>query len=353
MKPTLTLFFSFFFAFSAFAQTDSLRKLTYSAYGELYYGYDFSKPDNHEKSGFLYNHKRHNEVNANLLLLKATYNTVTTRANLATMVGNYAQYNLSAEPNWAQFVYEANVGVKLSKKSNLWLDAGIMPSHIGFESAISADCWTLSRSLVAENSPYYESGAKLTYTNPRGNLVLSGLLLNGWQRIRRPDGVNRPSFGMQVNYKPSARLTLNYSNFLGSDAPDFTNTFRAFHNFYAIFEGAKKWSWIAGLDVGTQTSQATDLATWYSPVVIVRYTVNERVRMALRGEYYQDKDQVIVATGDSRGFRISGISTNFDYKLSENAAWRLEAKWFGAQTNVFGPNEKQNVSLMTNLTFRI
>jgi hypothetical protein len=34
-------------------------------------------------------------------------------------------------------VYEANVGGKfLVAKHNLWIDAGIMPSHIGFESAI-------------------------------------------------------------------------------------------------------------------------------------------------------------------------------------------------------------------------
>ena len=81
------------------------------------------------------------------------------------MLGNYAQYNLSAETNWAQFIYNANIGIKLSKKNNLWLDAGLMPSHIGAESAISDDCWSLTRSLSAENSPYYETGIKLNYTS--------------------------------------------------------------------------------------------------------------------------------------------------------------------------------------------
>jgi hypothetical protein len=81
------------------------------------------------------------------------------------MIGNYAQYNLLTEPTWAQFIYEANVGFKISRKQNVWLDAGIMPSHIGFESAVSADCWTLTRSILAENSPYYETGVKISYTN--------------------------------------------------------------------------------------------------------------------------------------------------------------------------------------------
>ena len=145
------LFFIILISLQAFSQNDSLKKLNFSAYGELYYSYDFSNPQNHEKSNFLYNHKRHNELNSNLLLLKANYLDKNYRANLGLMTGNYAQYNLSSEPNWAQFIYEANVGIKISKEYNLWLDAGILPSHIGFESAISADCWTLTRSLLAEN----------------------------------------------------------------------------------------------------------------------------------------------------------------------------------------------------------
>jgi hypothetical protein len=159
------LLFLLLIALKIYSQNDSLKKLNFSAYGELYYSYDFSNPYNHEKSNFLYNDKRHNELNANLILLKANYLDKNYRANLGLMAGNYAQYNLSSEPNWAQFIYEANVSVRISKKYSLWLDAGILPSHIGFESAISADCWTLTRSLLAENSPYYETGIKLGYTS--------------------------------------------------------------------------------------------------------------------------------------------------------------------------------------------
>jgi Putative beta-barrel porin-2, OmpL-like. bbp2 len=87
-----------------FAQNDTLKKLTFSAYAEIYYSYDFANPSNHEKSNFIYNHKRHNEISANLLLAKANYTDNNIRANLGVMAGNYPQYNLSAEPTWAQFV---------------------------------------------------------------------------------------------------------------------------------------------------------------------------------------------------------------------------------------------------------
>ena len=99
-----------------FAQTDTLKKITFSGYSEIYYSFDFSNPSNHEKPNFLYNHKRHNELNANLILVKANYFDTNYRATVGLMAGNYAQYNLSSEPNWAQIVYEANIGLKLSKK---------------------------------------------------------------------------------------------------------------------------------------------------------------------------------------------------------------------------------------------
>ena len=123
-----------------YGQNDSTKKITYGAYGELHYNYDFSNPGNHEIPNFLYNHKRYIELNANLLLLKANYSDKKNRANIGFMAGNYSQYNLSAELTWAQFIYEVNIGLKSSNKTNIWIDAGILPSHIGFESAISADC---------------------------------------------------------------------------------------------------------------------------------------------------------------------------------------------------------------------
>ena len=42
---------------SVYAQNDSLKNLTFNAYTELYYSYDFAKPVNHEKPDFIYNHR--------------------------------------------------------------------------------------------------------------------------------------------------------------------------------------------------------------------------------------------------------------------------------------------------------
>ncbi|PIQ20280.1 MAG: hypothetical protein COW65_15905 [Cytophagales bacterium CG18_big_fil_WC_8_21_14_2_50_42_9] len=144
-------------ASAALAQSDSAStaSLTFSGFADVYYGYDFNKPQTHERPGFLYNHNRHNEFNVNLAFLKATYNAEKVRGNLALMAGTYAQYNLAAEQDLLRNIFEVNAGVRLADK--LWLDAGIFSSHIGVESAVSKDNLTLTRSQVDVRIGYIET----------------------------------------------------------------------------------------------------------------------------------------------------------------------------------------------------
>jgi hypothetical protein len=335
------------------AKAQPQTNLSIGAYGEIYYSYDFSRPTNNEKPDFLCNHKRHNEVNANLLLVKGKYESKLIRGNLGIMAGNYPQYNLKSEPAWAQFIYEANLGVRLSAKQNLWLDAGILPSHIGFEGAISADCWTLTRSIVAENSPYYSAGIRLSHTTKNEKLYLSAWLLNGWQRIQRPDGIQRPSFGLQATYRPNERWTVNYSNFLGTALPDSLRSFRQYHNFYLIYLYGN-WGITAGLDIGYESIRSlSKKGTWFSPVLIVRREINSKTRMALRGEYYGDRNQIIIATGTQNGFQTGGLSLNFDRDISNLVRFRLEGKTYDARDPIFREERRRNYSITANMTLRI
>ncbi len=341
------------FNHALYAQYDTTdKKITFSAFGELYYSYDFSKPLNHEKPDFIYNHKRHNEINLNLIMANASYIENTYRANLGIMFGNYAQYNLSSEPNWAQFIYEANIGVKVSKNKNLWLDAGIMPSHIGFESAISSECWNLSRSILAENSPYYETALRLSYTSDNEKIYTSALVLNGWQKISKPDYINKPSFGANFSYYPSGKLSFNYSNFLGYDKPDSLNAFRHFHNFYLKYEPTKRFGIIAGFDIGSERTISNNNLTWFSPVIITRYKVCNKTFIALRAEYYHDPKQVIIYTNSPNGFKTLGLSSNIDYNIKENIKIRFEGKIYHSMDQIFPEFMNRNYSLTTNMAFR-
>jgi len=330
------------------------RPLTFSGYIETYYSYDFGNPDNHLRPGFVYSHNKHNELNLNLGLAKVNYAKDNVRGNLAIMVGTYPQYNLAGEQDLLKNVYEANVGVKISSKHNLWIDAGIMPSHIGFESAIGKDCQTLTRSILAENSPYYEAGVKVGYTSASEKWYLAAMYLNGWQRIRKIDGNQTPAFGTQVTYKPNAKTVLNWSTYAGNEQPDTIRKWRYFNNFYGQFKVTEKVNLTAGLDIGLQQEfrGSSDYEVWYSPVFIAQFKPTEKIRLAGRVEYYQDQSGVIIATGTANGFKTTGFSANFDYLPASNVMFRIEARTLNSKDEIFLRNDNpsnNNVFITTAL----
>jgi len=308
-----------------------------SVYVEAYHSYDFNKPVYNTRPAFFYSHNRHNEFNLNLGLLKGSYQAGRARVNLSLGAGTYMNANYAAETGVLKNIYEANAGVKISKKKNLWIDAGIFASHIGFESAIAKDCWVLTRSILAENSPYFESGAKITYTSDNNKWVVSGLLLNGWQRIKRVEGNSAMSYGTQLQYKPSSGVLINYSTFIGTDKPDSARQWRCFQNLYGIFNVTGKVGIITGVDIGSEQKAkgSSHMYTWYSPVLILKYVINVNWAVAARGEYYRDRNNVIIAGGTSNGFGASAFSFNLDYAPVNNALIRIEARTLKSKYNVF------------------
>lgn len=335
-KSFLQLFF--IGSLTAKAQHDSTRNpLTVSAYVETYYSYDFGKPSNGNRPGFAYSHNRHNEFNVNLGLVKAAYQKNYVRANLALAAGTYMNANYAAEPGVLKNMYEANAGVKISKKNNLWIDAGVFASHIGFESAVGKDCWTLTRSILADNSPYYESGAKISYTSANEKWFISGLVLNGWQRIQRVEANSTIAVGHQLTFKPTSKITLNSSSFIGNDKPDSSRQMRYFHNFYGSFQLTDQLAVTTGFDIGAEQKAkgSSSYNKWYAPVVIVKISPDTKNSIAVRAEYYSDANGVIISTGTPNGFKTWGYSLNYDRSIGSNMLWRIEGRGFSAKDKTF------------------
>jgi hypothetical protein len=356
MKKYTLFFFALWITEFTIAQDEQKKTLpfTVSGYLETYYVYDFNKPENSNRPGFIYSFNRHNEVNLNLGFIRGAYTTDNVRANLTVMTGTYANANLAAEPGVLKNIYETNAGVKISATKNLWVDAGIFASHIGFESAIGKDCWNLTRSISADNTPYYEAGVKISYTSGNEKWFLSGMLLNGWQRIQRVEGNSLPSFGTQITFKPTSSITLNSSSFIGTDTPDSARQMRYFHNLYGIFQVSPNVGLTVGADYGVQQKkpETTSIEPWMSLVIITRFALTDKIAVAVRGEYYKDKTGVIIKTGTPNGFKTTGISANFDYKVMPNALWRVEIRSLTSKDEIFTKKNdptKNNTFMSTSL----
>lgn len=345
----IVLVFLFFISSRIFGQEIKSSPITISGYAEAYYNYDFSRPDNHLIAPFIYSNNHTDKVSLNLGLIKAAFVTENIRANFALAAGTYVNSNYTAEHQFVKNIYEANIGIKLSSKSNLWLDAGILPSHIGWESAVGENNWTLSRSIAADNSPYFETGARLSYTTKDKKWYLSALILNGWQRIKREKGNSSPSFGTQAIYKPDSLITLNSSSFLGYDKPDSIHRMRYFHDLYGIFQLTKRFAATVGFDIGAEQKAegSSQFDTWYTPVMIIRCTITPKTAIAVRAEYYADKNGVIIAPRTQNGFKTWGYSANFDYNINRHLLWRVEIRNLHSEDAIFATT---NQGLTANST---
>lgn len=351
MKKKVALLVLLCYYLQSSSQSDSVGpEIKWSCYLETYFSYDEGEPQLKQRPSYIYSYNRNNEVAINLGFVKAAISHAKYRGNFALMTGTYANANLANEPGLLRAIFEANLGFRLSKNQQLWLDMGVMPSHIGFESAIGKDCWTLTRSLVADNSPYFETGAKLNYTSGNKKWYVAALLLNGWQRIAMPEGYNQPAFGHQLIFKPNQRIVISSNSFLGTALPDSMKQNRIYHNLYAIVELSKQLGVILGVDNGWQESaiNRSEIETWFSPVVIVKYSPFKKLAVAARAEYYGDSKQIVISTTTANGFQTFGYSLNCDYSIADNFVVRLEARRLTSKDAVF---IKRGIATKNNLSF--
>lgn len=324
------------------AQETKKAEIQLSGFAEVYYQYDFNNPINNSRPAFIYSHNRNNEFNINLAFVKASYKNDLLRSNIALATGTYMNANYADEPDLLKNIYEANLGFKISKSKNLWVDIGVFPSHIGFESAMVSENWTLTRSLAAENSPYFETGAKISYTSANGKWLLSALVLNGWQRIQRVNGNSTPAIGHQLSFTPHEKLTINSSSFIGNDKPDSLRCMRYFHNLYAIYKINEQTAIRAGFDIGAEQKNkgSRQHFFWYTPVLIAKHNISNRWSIAARTEFYRDKYNVKIATGLSNGLSTFGYSINSDLKILDNLLWRTEIRQLNNKNELFANRGK-------------
>ena len=334
-----------------------ITDLSISAFMDIFNVYDFNKPQTITRHDFLYNHNRHNEFNINLALLKFDLQNSKYRASFGLQTGTYVNDNMAAEPSVLKSIFEANIGISLNKKNNLWVDAGVLPSHIGFESAISMDNFTLTRSLLAENSPFFLTGVSLSFY-PNDKFEVKALIVNGWQRIQRLEGNSLPSFGTQVKYNTINGGSLNWSTLIGTDDNDVNRRMRYFNNLYLQFQVSNVFEFITGVDFGfqQQAKESSQYDLWFSPIFIGQFKLNKKWKSTIRVEYFQDKESVITTDQSQSGLQLTGASINIDYSPSKNVICRLEGRWLNNKNGFLGSimnPSRDNYILATSISLKL
>ena len=303
----------------------------FSGYTEIYFAQDQHNWNDHQRPDFLYSHTSTNHAALNAAVLDFKYSSERIKTQLSLVEGTYANKVTSAEPIGFGALYVGNISYKLSARENFWLQAGVIPSHIGLESAIGFSNLSLSRSLAAENSPYYESGLALQYTSKNNKLFGSLLALNGWQTMTLRAQQSRPDFGSQLQYKPTSKITLNHSTYFGEVAVLDSSQTRFFQNFYAQVQLKDKWTVQLQADYGMQETGNNGLdKSWMTGFVGISYELNEKLHPVGRAEMLRDKNNLVIAGVNND---LWGYSFNINYLLAEHLMFRAE--WRNITSNSY------------------
>jgi hypothetical protein len=319
---------------------DTAIRVAFGGFVDTYYAYDIGRPPTLDRSfadgaTFTTQPARHNEFNVNLAYVEAILSGGRLRGRLALQAGTSVQSNYAGEPTvgsisgptLARHLQEAFAGYQLAP--SLWVDAGIFYSHMGLESWASKDNLTYTRSLTAEYSPYYSSGARAVWqASPR--LAAHLHVVNGWQNISETN--SGKGAGLRFDFTPAAATTVSYYNFFNEEA---AGRLRAF-NGVGVRWTSGATTLLGQFDVGSlEGAGDDDPSSWSGYTLIARRQLTPTVGVAGRFEGYDDEDQVNIATGGPDPFRGTGASLGIDVAPAPRLLWRTEARGFFARDEIF------------------
>jgi hypothetical protein len=207
----------------------------------------------------------------------------------------------------------ANVSYLASVGNGLNVTAGLFNSYIGYESFYSRNNSNYTRSYMPDNSPYFMFGLGATYPVNQSWQV-GFYVINGYNYLSHIN--NLPSYGLQVQWKPTSHLTVTESLYYG---PDQSNTAIEFWRFFS--ESIVEWkdgplTLALAYDIGTENAaeQIDHPRTfWTAGALIAHWNVSGPWSVALRPEFYWDPNGRI--TGAEQF--IKAVTTTLEYK------WRL------------------------------
>ncbi|MFO0675566.1 MAG: outer membrane beta-barrel protein [Polyangiaceae bacterium] len=299
---------------------------------------------------------RHNELSLNMASvgIELPPNAIDSRAG--GPVGQFAlQYGSMGETNFGQDrslgrgfyltkaaflpIRTASAGWHFHALHGINLEVGIFPSYIALESYVPQENWNYLHPFVSDFTPYYFSGIRAqAYTSERTKLEL--WVVNGWQTFGQwHEG---RAGGALLNVRPSDRLSLTSTVYVGQEAPFDAKSVRAYTDNYAQWLYWKKDSGFvrrlalcAVADVGYEyRSDGTPDGWRFGSSLTHRIEFPAHVGFTVRGDVYYDPSQTLVTSFPVESpytrpfaadpFLGGGVTTTLDYWPSPWLLTRLE-----------------------------
>jgi hypothetical protein len=319
-------------------------RFTLGGWVDIYWAYDTNRPPSGDNfiSGEGTTAKKHNQFSLNLAAIELLA-TDPVIVHLVLNLGTATDVLHNAEPRgdylgpdaW-RYIQQAYLGYKIPVGHGLTVEAGIFPSHVGYETFNSKDNWNYTRSWMAENSPYYQAGLRVSYPFTE-RLSAQLLLLNGWGVVGEDNGWK--TLGAQIVYaRPRFSLALN--TIMGAEQPG-RSEWRFFFDGIATVNAARWLQLAATVDWGFEQRPAEALAHFWGAAAYARFAPRPWLGLALRGEVYHD------GLGASVARTLTGVvqtleegTLTLEFRLKERLFVKVEGRYDHSDQPVFDGNRR-------------
>jgi len=197
------------------------------------------------------------------------------------------------------------------KTGDFHLEAGVLPSLVGRESFVSTDNWTYTRAMIADATPYYMAGARVSY-RATPTLTLNATVFNGWETYG--DKNTGKSGQLRFAWTPSDKLSIESSTLVGQEQVPVegqTKPLRVFEDLVVAYQLHERVHLALEAWVGTErnyriedplkgTAKDASILTnplYYGGALWAKWAFGDTVYLAGRAEALSDDAGVITGIG--------------------------------------------------------
>jgi len=330
---------------------DQLKELLgMSIYLQGGYAFNFRNPDSQENDLRLFDHKA-NSFTLDLVQIQFMKD--------APLGGVGYKLKLSAGET-AKFIHSRGLGIKDGQAPSdtdvfdlteaylqynapvgkgLKFTLGKFTTFVGAEVIEARDSPNYSRSFLYNYAtPFTHTGLIMSY--PFSDAFTANLyLLNGWDNT--DDNNTGKTFGLSLAVTPIEQLAMNFNFIYGPEQKNNNANNRFLFDWVGTIKPIKNLSIILNADYASEDKDpragGVD-SKWYGIAGIAKYDFSDRFSLALRGEYFDDRDGARTGTAQV----LKEITLTLEFKLTKGLVLRPEYRHDWSDSNTFNSGKDKN-----------
>ncbi len=225
---------------------------------------------------------------------------------------------------------EAYVEYLAPLDSGVKITFGKFVTFLGAEVIEAAGNPNYSRSLLFNYAiAFTHTGLKMNYSFSDA-LDAGFYLVNGWDNT--DDNNKGKTLGLSIGVNPIEQLSMLFNVMYGPEQDSNTSNNRFLFDWVGTVTPAENLSVNVNFDYGKEEEAiATGDAKWYGVAAIVKYDFTDAYSLAVRGEYFNDKDGVRTGTEQ----KLKEITITPEIRLAEGLVLRPEYRHDWSDKDVF------------------